>query len=49
MDHGVELISAHLEVVDAFGVTRGRIRQIENNTLRKLQRLSEAQRLRGLQ
>jgi len=37
------------EVGQAFGVTRERIRQIENNTLRKLQRLPEAQRLRGLQ
>ena len=37
------------EVGRAFGVTRERIRQIENNTLRKLQRLPEAQRLRGLQ
>ena len=35
------------EVGQAFGVTRERIRQIENNTLRKLQRLPEAQRLRG--
>ena len=34
------------EVGQAFGVTRERIRQIENNTLRKLQRLPEAQRLR---
>jgi RNA polymerase primary sigma factor len=37
------------EVGQSFGVTRERIRQIENNTLRKLQRLPEAQRLRGLQ
>jgi RNA polymerase primary sigma factor len=37
------------EVGQAFGVTRERIRQIENNTLRKLQRLPEAQRLRGMQ
>jgi RNA polymerase primary sigma factor len=37
------------EVGQAFGVTRERIRQIENNTLRKLQRLPEAQRLRNLQ
>ena len=36
------------EVGQAFGVTRERIRQIENNTLRKLQRLPEAQRLRNL-
>ena len=35
------------EVGQAFGVTRERIRQIENNTLKKLQRLPEAQRLRG--
>jgi RNA polymerase primary sigma factor len=34
------------EVGRAFGVTRERIRQIENNTLKKLQRLPEAQRLR---
>jgi RNA polymerase primary sigma factor len=34
------------EVGRAFGVTRERIRQIENNTLKKLQRLPEAQGLR---
>jgi RNA polymerase primary sigma factor len=34
------------EVGRAFGVTRERIRQIENNTLKKLQRLPEAQPLR---
>jgi RNA polymerase primary sigma factor len=34
------------EVGQAFGVTRERIRQIENNTLKKLQRLPEAQPLR---
>ncbi|MEK6230041.1 MAG: RNA polymerase sigma factor RpoD [Actinomycetota bacterium] len=34
------------EVGRAFGVTRERIRQIENNTLKKLQCLPEAQRLR---
>ena len=34
------------EVGRAFGVTRERIRQIENNTLKKLERLPEAQRLR---
>jgi RNA polymerase primary sigma factor len=34
------------EVGRAFGVTRERIRQIENNTLKKLQSLPEAQRLR---
>jgi RNA polymerase primary sigma factor len=34
------------EVGRAFGVTRERIRQIENNTLKKLQTLPEAQRLR---
>jgi RNA polymerase primary sigma factor len=34
------------EVGRAFNVTRERIRQIENNTLKKLQRLPEAQRLR---
>jgi RNA polymerase primary sigma factor len=36
------------EVGRVLGVTRERIRQIENNTLRKLQRLPEAQRLRDL-
>jgi RNA polymerase primary sigma factor len=34
------------EVGNALGVTRERIRQIENNTLKKLQRLPEAQMLR---
>ncbi len=34
------------EVGRAFGVTRERIRQIENNTLKKLQHLPEAQALR---
>ncbi len=34
------------EVGETFGVTRERIRQIENNTLKKLQRLPEAQPLR---
>jgi RNA polymerase primary sigma factor len=34
------------EVGHTFGVTRERIRQIENNTLRKLQHLPEAQMLR---
>ena len=34
------------EVGNTFGVTRERIRQIENNTLKKLQRLPEAQMLR---
>ena len=34
------------EVGRAFGVTRERIRQIENNTLRKLKQLPEAQKLR---
>ena len=34
------------EVGQAFGVTRERIRQIENNTLKKLQTLPEAQVLR---
>ncbi len=34
------------EVGRAFGVTRERIRQIENNTLKKLEELPEAQRLR---
>jgi RNA polymerase primary sigma factor len=34
------------EVGRAFGVTRERIRQIESNTLRKLELLPEAQRLR---
>jgi RNA polymerase primary sigma factor len=36
------------EVGEAFGVTRERIRQIENNTLKKLKALPEAQCLRGL-
>src|SRR4029078_4911945 len=36
------------EVGRAFGGARGRIRQIENNTLKKLQRLPEAQGLREL-
>ena len=36
------------EVGRAFGVTRERARQIERNTLRKLKRLPEAQRLREL-
>ena len=34
------------EVGRAFGVTRERIRQIENNTLKKLEHLPEAQALR---
>jgi RNA polymerase primary sigma factor len=34
------------EVGKTFGVTRERIRQIENNTLKKLKRLPEAQMLR---
>jgi RNA polymerase primary sigma factor len=34
------------EVGRAFGITRERVRQIESNTLRKLKRLPEAQRLR---
>ncbi len=34
------------QVGQAFGVTRERIRQIENNTLKKLQHLPEAQMLR---
>ena len=36
------------EVGRAFGVTRERIRQIENNTLKKLKRLPEAQMLREI-
>src|SRR5215210_8868222 len=36
------------EVGEAFGVTRERIRQIENNTLKRLKVLPEAQCLRGL-
>jgi RNA polymerase primary sigma factor len=36
------------EVGKAFGVTRERIRQIENNTLKKLGNLPEARRLRDL-
>jgi RNA polymerase primary sigma factor len=35
------------EVGQAFGVTRERIRQIENNTLKKLETLPEAQSLRN--
>jgi RNA polymerase primary sigma factor len=35
------------EVGRAFGVTRERIRQIENNTLKRLETLPEAQGLRG--
>jgi RNA polymerase primary sigma factor len=35
------------EVGRAFGVTRERIRQIENNTLKRLESLPEAQGLRG--
>ena len=35
------------EVGRAFGVTRERIRQIENNTLKKLESLPEAQALRN--
>ena len=34
------------EVGRAFGVTRERIRQIENNTLKKLECLPEAQALK---
>jgi RNA polymerase primary sigma factor len=34
------------EVGRAFGVTRERIRQIENNTLKKLETLPEAQGLK---
>ena len=34
------------EVGNTFGVTRERIRQIENSTLKKLQHLPEAQMLR---
>jgi RNA polymerase primary sigma factor len=36
------------EVGESFGVTRERIRQIENNTLKRLKALPEAQCLRGL-
>jgi RNA polymerase primary sigma factor len=36
------------EVGRAFGVTRERVRQIENNTLKKLKHLPEAQKLREL-
>jgi RNA polymerase primary sigma factor len=42
---GVEPLTLE-EVGRAFGVTRERIRQIENNTLKKLKRLPEAQMLR---
>jgi RNA polymerase primary sigma factor len=36
------------EVGRAFNVTRERIRQIENHTLKKLEALPEAQRLRDV-
>jgi RNA polymerase primary sigma factor len=36
------------QVGDAFGVTRERIRQIENNTLKRLKVMPESQCLRGL-
>ena len=36
------------EVGEAFGVTRERIRQIENNTLKRLKAMPESQCLRGL-
>jgi RNA polymerase primary sigma factor len=36
------------EVGRAFGVTRERVRQIENNTLKKLKQLPETQGLREL-
>ena len=36
------------EVGKAFGVTRERIRQIENQSLKKLQSLAEAQKLRDV-
>ena len=36
------------QVGDAFGVTRERIRQIENNTLKRLKAMPESQCLRGL-
>ena len=36
------------EVGRAFGITRERVRQIETNTLRKLKRLPEAQKLREM-
>jgi RNA polymerase primary sigma factor len=42
---GVEPLTLE-EVGQAFGVTRERIRQIENNTLKKLKQLPEAQVLR---
>jgi RNA polymerase primary sigma factor len=45
--HGAKPLTLE-EVGQAFGVTRERIRQIENNTLKKLQRLPEAQGLRDL-
>ncbi len=45
--HGREPLTLE-EVGRAFGVTRERIRQIENNTLKKLKQLPEAQRLREL-
>jgi hypothetical protein len=39
-------VPAHPGVGRAFGVTRERIRQIETNTLKKLEHLPEAQALR---
>ena len=45
--HGNEPLTLE-EVGRAFGVTRERVRQIETNTLRKLEQLPEAQRLREL-
>ncbi len=42
---GIEPLTLE-EVGQTFGVTRERIRQIENNTLKKLKRLPEAQMLR---
>ena len=36
------------EVGRTFNVSRERIRQIENHSLKKLQRLDEAQKLRGV-
>ena len=48
MRYGLKAAKARTleEVGRAFGVTRERIRQIENNTLKKLEGLPEAQRLR---
>ena len=45
---GGEQPRTHDEVGRTFNVTRERIRPIENHSLKKLQRLDEAQQLRGV-